>query len=175
MSVIAFFSILATNHKTAQLITAKQEKHLLERESRIQSQNAKEAVRRWDDTRAYQHDVRNHLLVVSGLLKRNMVEDAAAYLETLVSSADELAPRVSTGSPPLDILLEEKIQFAQSEGISVIVDLQVPSFGDMDEMDICVLFANGLDNAINACLTAPSEQKSIGVTAKNGMIFSAPD
>ena len=51
----------------------------------------------------------------------------------------------------MDILLGEKLGLA--EEIAVEVSLVLPKLWGVDDFDLCVLFANALDNAITACRT----------------------
>lgn len=161
--VVAFAAVLAACDRTARIHLQSQEQQLLQRELRIQTQHTKESIKRWEATKAYQHDVRNHLLVLAGLLKADNKEEAIAYLNNLVSAANELVPRVASGSPGLDILLEEKMRFAEEEAIPVTIDFRLPSMEGVNEVDLCILFANAMDNAIAASLNVAVPNRFIGV------------
>ncbi len=54
-----------------------------------------------------------------------------------------------TGNPVVDILLREKLGLAKE--IAAEVSLVLPKSCGIDDFDLCVLFANALDNAIAAC------------------------
>lgn len=163
--LLAFLAVLVANDRMARILVQSQEQKMLQRELRIQSQYTRESLQRWQATKAYQHDVRNHLLVLSGLLRTQQTGQALAYLGQLVEASEELAPRVATGSPGLDILLEEKLRFAEQEKIPVTLDLHLPLLGDVEELDGCILFANGLDNAIAASLLMPEQERFIAIQA----------
>lgn len=108
-----------------------------------------EARARYEKTRAFRHDVQNHLLVLDGLLQRNQPDAAREYLKSLELNASELSLPVRTGNGVVDILLAEKL--AQADGIRTNVDVHLPKDSGIDDFDWCVLFSNAVDNAVHAC------------------------
>ena len=110
-----------------------------------------EAQARYDRTRAFRHDIRNHLSVLSGLLNSGKTEESKAYLQKLEAASAMLSLPCQTGNPVVDVLLGEKLERAKAEGISSDVALLLPRPCGVDDFDLCVIFANALDNAIQAC------------------------
>ncbi len=123
--------------------------------ARAQQVYAAQAMLRYEKTRAFRHDVKNHLSVLSGLLKSGQHQEAEAYLEKLEAASASLTPAQRTGNPVVDILLGEKLEAAAACGITAEVSLRLPAAGGLDDFDLCVIFANALDNAITACQAAP--------------------
>ena len=68
-----------------------------------------------------------------------------------------------TGNPVVDILLGEKLGLAKE--IAAEVSLILPKPCGIDDFDLCVLFANALDNAITAC-RADDGARAIRVAGK---------
>ena len=56
-----------------------------------------------------------------------------------------------TGNKAVDALLYQKKRQAQEEGIRWECDVQIPRECCINEFDLCVLFGNLLDNALEAC------------------------
>lgn len=115
-----------------------------------------EARIRYERTRAFRHDVKNHLSVLDGLLAAGRAEEGRAYLKKLTAASEELSLPCQTGSPVVDVLLGEKLGLA--EDIPWEVSLTLPSPCGVDEFDLCVIFANALDNALAACRQAPGNR-----------------
>lgn len=130
--------------------------------ARAQRIYTEEAQARYVKTRAFRHDIRNHLSVLSGLLNGGRAEEAAAYLQKLEAASSALSFPVCTGNPVVDVLLGEKLEAAKSAGISTEVSLCLPDPCGADDFDLCVIFANALDNAITACQSA-GEKKSLRI------------
>jgi len=110
-----------------------------------------EAQTRYEQTKAFRHDIQNHLSVLDGLLSSGKLEESKAYLQKLKTVSASLSFPHQTGNPVVDILLGEKLGLAKANGITVEVSLLLPNPCGVDDFDLCVIFANALDNAIRAC------------------------
>ena len=108
-----------------------------------------EAQTRYEQTRAFRHDIANHLSVLGGLLDRGELDAGRAYLRRLKTASASLSAPYQTGNPVVDSLLSEKLGLA--EDIEKEVSLLLPRPCGIDDFDLCVIFANALDNAIHAC------------------------
>lgn len=133
--------------------------HSLTQAARAQRTYTAEAQARYARTRAFRHDIQNHLTVLSGLLKGGRTGEAAAYLEKLEAASAALSLPVCTGSPEVDVLLGEKLEAARAAGVETEVSLRLPNPCGADSLDLCVIFANALDNAIAACQAAGGEKR----------------
>ena len=115
-----------------------------------------EARLRYEQTRAFRHDIKNHLSVLDGLLRSGKPEEGRAYLKKLEAASEALSFPYQTGNPVVDILLGEKLGLAKE--IPAEVSLVLPQPCGIDDFDLCVLFANALDNAISACRSGGGER-----------------
>lgn len=113
-----------------------------------------EAQMRYEQTASFRHDIKNHLSVLDGLLSSGKMEESRSYLQKLETVSLALSFPYQTGNSVVDILLREKLRPAVSSGIEVTVSLLLPRSCGIDDFDLCVIFANALDNAINACQLA---------------------
>lgn len=125
----------------------------LTRSAQAQRTYVTEAQARYEKTKAFRHDLRNHLSVLDGLLGTGRTEEALRYLQRLEAASSELSPSWRTGDPAVDVLLGEKLALAESRGISAEVSLRLPEDRAVDSFDLCVIFANALDNALRGCET----------------------
>ncbi|MCI8817968.1 MAG: GHKL domain-containing protein [Oscillibacter sp.] len=108
-----------------------------------------EAQARYEQTKSFRHDIKNHLSVLDGLLRGGKLEESREYLKKLETVSESLSFPYQTGNPVVDILLGEKLGLAKE--IAAEVSLILPKPCGIDDLDLCVLFANALDNAIAAC------------------------
>ena len=108
-----------------------------------------EARTRYEKTKSFRHDLQNHLSVLDGLLRDGRTAEARDYLRKLESAASELSPPCRTGNPAVDALLGEKLTLARDRGIDAEAAVRLPE--GVDGFDLCVIFANALDNALAAC------------------------
>lgn len=121
----------------------------LEQATQAQKNYIAEAQLRYEQTKAFRHDIRNHLSVLDGLLKGGRLDESREYLKKLKAVSQSLSFPYQTGNPVVDILLGEKLGLARE--IAAEVSLLLPKSCGIDDFDLCVIFANALDNAITAC------------------------
>ena len=131
--------------------------HSLTQASQAQKVYIDEAQTRYEHTKAFRHDIKNHLSVLSGLLNRGKLAESQAYLEKLEAASALLSFPYQTGNPVVDILLGEKLGLAKAKGIAAEVSLVLPNPCRIDDFDLCVIFANALDNAVCACQSFEGE------------------
>ena len=122
-----------------------------------------EAQLRCEQTKAFRHDIKNHLSVLDGLLGSGKTDEGRAYLKKLEAAAEALSFPYQTGSPVADILLGEKLGLAKD--IAAEVSLLLPKPCGIDDFDLCVIFANALDNAITACRSG-GRDRTIRISGK---------
>lgn len=127
-----------------------------------------EAQQRYGRTRAFRHDIRNHLSVLSGLLHAGKTEEARQYLKKMEAVSAALSVACLTGNVVVDVLLSEKLRIAQDKGIHTECSLRLPSAGQVDDFDWCVLLANALDNAVAGCEEASGSKAVSGCEAASG-------
>lgn len=116
-----------------------------------QKNYVEEAQTRYKKTTAFRHDVKNHLSVLSGLLKSGDMGQAKEYLKKLETVTEALSVPCYTGNAVVDILLGNKLELARLKGIESEVSVVFPKECKADELDLCVIFANAVDNAVQAC------------------------
>lgn len=94
--------------------------------ARAQEVYLTEARMRYERTRAFRHDIQNHLSVLDALLCGGQWKEARAYLGKLKAASASLSFPCRTGNPVVDILLGEKLGLARAEGILPEISLVLP-------------------------------------------------
>lgn len=124
-----------------------------------------EARMRYEQTKAFRHDIKNHLLLLDGLLRNGQIAESREYLKKLEGISTSLSFSYQIGNPVVDILLSEKLGLAQANGIQTDVSLILPKVCRIDDLDLCIIFANALDNALKVCLSIAGTS-SINISGK---------
>lgn len=137
------------------------QKALLSLEQAAKAQNIylSEAQMRYEQTKAFRHDIKNHLLILDGMLRKGQLEESRAYLQKLDAMSTALFFPYQTGNPVVDILLGEKLGLAAANHIKTNVSVVLPKSCGIEDVDWCVIFANALDNALNACRALEGERQ----------------
>ena len=112
-------------------------------------------LEQYRQTERLRHDMKNHILALSGLYEHKEWDNMGCYLEEIRDCGGISAPGEATGSLAVDALLCHKQRLAEDQGIAWECDVQIPKPCRAYAFDLCVLFGNLLDNALEACGQLP--------------------
>ncbi len=166
LGLLSLFCILFSYKKLQQNFRLSTEISLLEQEEHSLNRYVEEAKTRYDETKSFRHDIRNHITVVKNLLQSGKLEEAVSYLEDMDDMAEKMSFPCSTNNPVVDILVENKLGIAKSMGIDVDCSLLLPYPCSLRDIDICIILSNALDNAIQACKCPDGIEKYIHVSGR---------
>lgn len=113
--------------------------------------------------RGWRHDYRNHIQTMKAYAANGDLEAISKYLDLLDTDLNTVDTVIKTGNAMTDAILNSKISLARSKGITVKADAQIPVALTISEIDLCVILGNLFDNAIEASLALPPEQRMIRV------------
>lgn len=113
--------------------------------------------------RGWRHDYRNHIQTMKVYAAQEDWEAIRRYLDLLDTDLNTVDTVVKTGNAMADAILNSKISLAKSREIPVHVDAHIPVKLTMSELDLCCILGNLFDNAIEASLALPQEQRMIRV------------
>ncbi len=109
------------------------------------------------EIRRFKHDYKNMQIGLKKLLSDNKTKEALAMLATMDEQPDNHI-RFNTGNSIVDALLSDKLKAAEENHIVIVFEGTVP-VNAVENVDLCVIFGNALDNAMEACekIHSPSE------------------
>ena len=113
--------------------------------------------------RGWRHDYRGHIQAMKALLSAGDLDGLRGYLDKLDTDLNTVDTVIKTGNPMADALLNSEVSLAQSRGITVKADAHVPVGLRMSEIDLCCILGNLFDNAIEASMALPEEERLIRV------------
>ena len=113
--------------------------------------------------RGWRHDYRNHIQTMKVLASSGDLEGIRSYLDRLDTDLGTVDLAVKTGNAMADAILNSKISLAKSRDIPVQVEAHIPVRLKMSELDLCCVIGNLFDNAIEASLALPPEERLIRV------------
>ena len=105
--------------------------------------------------RGWRHDYRNHIQTMKAYAAAEDWEAIRHYLDLLDEDLTTVDTVVKTGNPMADAILNSKISLARSKEIQVKLK--------SSEIDLCCIIGNLFDNAIEASLALPKEQRIIRI------------
>lgn len=105
---------------------------------------------------SFRHDYMNHMQCIRALIKSNKNSEAEEYINNLSQSSVISSPDCETGNYILDAIIADKTLMAEKSGMKIKVN---GVFTDkFNSVDLCIIFSNLLDNAIEACLNVPGSR-----------------
>lgn len=114
-------------------------------------------------TRGWRHDYRNHIQTMKAYAAQGDLEAIKKYLDMLDVDLNTVDTVVKTGNSMADAILNSKISLAKARNIPVKVDAHIPVQLKMSELDLCCIIGNLFDNAIEASMKLPEEERLIRV------------
>lgn len=113
--------------------------------------------------RGWRHDYRNHIQTMKAYAAAGDMDAIKNYLNLLDEDLTTVDTVIKTGNPMTDAILNSKISLAKSKDISVVADAHIPLKLKTSEIDLCCIIGNLFDNAIDASMKLPKEQRMIRV------------
>ncbi|AFS77145.1 two-component signal transduction sensor histidine kinase [Gottschalkia acidurici 9a] len=95
------------------------------------------------------HDIKNHIICIQNIhINDDTIEK---YIDSINKEISSCADIYKTGNMILDIILNEKKSICDKNSIEFISDINFSMCDFIDMVDVCSIFSNILDNAIEAC------------------------
>ena len=138
---------------------------LLERENALAQHNRKyyEAMEQQQfEIRRIRHDLANHLQVLLSL----PAEEKDSYIRKMIENPALEKVLSYSGDATVNAVLTAKESVMRQRGIAFYAKVDIPKELPFEKPDLCALFANALDNAIEACAALDSDGKRIDLCAR---------
>jgi two-component system sensor histidine kinase AgrC len=168
LSEISTIILVVANIFIFNIIENQAESELVKQRFELSQQQLKSQIEHYTDlynaqreTRKIQHDMKNNLIAITGLLNKNLLKDAQDYINKLTGEIENTTAIVDTGFPTIDAILSAKIQQAAELNITINYKIIVDDEIIVDTMDLATLLANALDNAIEGSCGNENEKKSV--------------
>ena len=111
----------------------------------------------------FKHDFFNYKIGLESYLRNDDCDGATKYLDSLMTNFKHENVIIETGNTALDAILSTKKAIAESKGIEFETKIQIPQKISIDPIDMCIIFGNALDNAIEACERVNDTEKKINL------------
>ncbi len=130
----------------------------MQEETEFQERQYREMERTCEEIRKLQHDMKNSIQLLYGLLAQGKTEEALDWLKQENAALTGAPDVIQTQSALVGTMLNGKLNYARSMGLSVSTKI-LTSFSGIGERDLCRLLGNLLDNGIEAAVR--TEKKTL--------------
>lgn len=150
-----------------------QELQLMNQQMQLQTQSFQALEKSYRTQRAATHEFRNQLQTLGELLSAGRTEQAVQYLLQLQQRESIRDLPVHTNHPIMDAILNQKYQLALEHGIDIQFQVSDLSGLKLETDAMVLIFANLLDNAIEACQRLDGERSiRCSIIAEDGLYLS---
>lgn len=125
---------------------------ILEKQVSMQIAHYEKLEKLSSDMRTFRHDYINHLSSISALITEGFYDDAQGYIDRLTESTHRNETIFRTGNRLADAILTDKNENCKAFADIVFDGCITDKIGNSD---ICIILANALDNAAEACKSCP--------------------
>ncbi len=143
-----------------------EEHRQITRQLNMQMEYSRQMMQQAEEINRQTHDFRQHLRTISSMAEKTGQEQILQY----VHHADEAF--ISAGAavsfcenPGLDALIRYYFSVAKNAGIDIRIRLSLPNL-PLNDIELCTVAGNLLENAIEACNRQPGGEKAIALTGR---------
>lgn len=149
--------------KFALLYHQKSELLMLQQEKNSTTKYYNELETKYSEYRQLAHDIHRHLGILSELYSKGYSFEAEAYANKIKKLIDSSKIAIHTNNKIINILVNNKIEFAEKNNIEFVYTCEDTDFSFMDDVDLTVILSNLLDNAFEECMNHKTSHNTINL------------
>lgn len=149
--VLCTLLIVFTYYLIARSIDQTRRHQQLEKQLALQRDHYHNLNSSINTAKASRHDLRHHLVTSLEFLAKNNAAAAQEYLKKLCNYYDDSSILTMCQNESADALISYYLKLAKQHDINFAANLQLPKELAIDDLDLCVILGNCLQNAIDAC------------------------
>lgn len=123
----------------------------------------------YDMNKALSHDLKNHITLVYTMLEENQVKEAMDYIQGVYHKIGTFKA-VKTEREILNYIIDSKLFNTKELNIRYVIDIH-DNLDFMDNIDLCILLGNLLDNCIEAVEKVSNRFIELIIDKNNDVIF----
>lgn len=117
------------------------------------------------------HDIKNHNNIISVLLQNGEYNKLKNYMDKYNKNIINLENEVLIcKNKIIDAICLSKRSICKEKGINIKFDIKVPEVINIDDLDLCIIYGNILDNAIEACNRIADQNKEKFIDIKSNIV-----
>lgn len=147
-------------------IIASQQANLIQTNLRMQEEQYKKILENIEKTARLRHDWRHHLLSMNGFLEKGKMEELQLYLKELLPEYVLEGEGMVCQKHVVDVILQHYAAIAGEKEIEMNMKVNIPEMVDILDTDLCIIFGNLVENAIEACINQKEGEKLVEIKAR---------
>ncbi len=145
---------------------------LLKQKSELDMKHYKILKENYDNVKIIEHDIKKHIRLIDEFAKIGNNLEIVKYIESFNEDIRFFSLKPISKNKSLDIVLNEKMQIAQNKDTKFIYHIQNVNMDFVQDIDICTIFSNILDNALESCEKSDSKEIVLEIYIVNGKFLT---
>ena len=166
LNIVSFYmtySLSKTNAEAEKLRIIRQQE-----EYRISY--AKNVKEQYEEMHRMRHDMKQNLEVISALYREHKYDEANTFVNRVSGNLEKIGMTIDVHNDFLNAILNSKLLIASEQGIRVIC-ASSSSIEGIDDIDLCNLLGNILDNAIEAAKYCNNGYIEVTIRSDENMVL----
>ncbi len=164
---LSYINIFNTILHQQKIHSAAEKEHILT----LQVENMKERMEALADAderfRVERHDFRHKMQIISNMAENGELDKLRAYLDDYNEIIEKTHVKRYCQNVIIDAVLSSYLQRAEKKGIRVNVKIAFPDVLPADDAELATVFANAVENSVNACEKIEKDKRYIDIKAIN--------
>ena len=124
---------------------------LMEEQIAVKSKYYQLTAQSYSNMRQMRHDIANHICTIHAMLQSGEKSAAQEYVAELEKTAAVRSLLSDCQNTAVDAFLREQTENLAAQGITLSVDIHLPPYCFVSDVDLITALGNLLDNAADAC------------------------
>lgn len=164
--LVVYWAVLRLARELREKERIQAERHLMEGryQALVAYRESGESLRR------LRHEVKNQYAYIRMLLEQKDYARAEEFFGEMSLRANPTFSMVASGNDLVDDIVNIEVAKARAAGVEISARIAVPPELPYEEIDLCSLLMNLLDNAIEACAEGDEKNVRLGIVVDQGAL-----
>lgn len=124
----------------------------------------------YSNMRQMRHDIANHICTIHAMLQSGEKEAAQKYVAELEKTTAVRSLLSDCQNTAVDAFLRERMENLAAQGITLSLDIHLPPYCFVSDVDLITALGNLLDNAADACQQIPHSYIALKASLSDGFL-----
>ncbi len=161
ISILINISVIYIYHSVSKSDRLERNIALMKQHDNMQYNYYQQLEVEYNNSQKIVHDIKNHIKVIERLYSMDQFSEGLEYAQKIYDIVDQLGMKFKSNNRILNIIVNEKIKLCELYNIKFIYTVENVNLDFISETDITSIFANILDNAIEACLKIKNKDRQV--------------